>query len=361
MLHAQIVDALEALYADRLAEQVERLAHYALRGEVWDKALTYGRQAGEKAMTRSAYREAVGYFEQGLSALPHLPEQRHTREQAIDLRLVLRDALLPSGDYGRILACLHEAESLVTALDDPRRLGRILLGLSHYFFTMGAPLFLCYFLYSFHSRVQPNWIAPSVVPLFCLMALFWADKIKSGAAWVKSVLGAALIFGALGVAIVHNTDLTQKLFKIEWPARSDPLSRTRGWRDMARIVGEAREKILAEEKTSVFIIGNHYTTASAIAFYLPEANKSVRSDPFVYCMAEERPSNQYYFWLGYQMRKGQNAIFVREVSLKRENPKPPPKELFAQFKSVTNLGIFDVEHRKQVIRKIQIFVCRELQ
>ena len=73
-LHARIVEALEALAGDRVAEQVERLAHHALRGEVWDKALAYCRQAGEKAMARSAHREAVGYFEQALSALPHLPE-----------------------------------------------------------------------------------------------------------------------------------------------------------------------------------------------------------------------------------------------------------------------------------------------
>ena len=101
VLHARIVEALEALAGDRLAEQVERLAHHALRGEVWDKALAYCRQAGEKAMARSAYREAVGYFEQALSALPHLPETRDTCEQAIDLRLALRSALLPSGDLGR--------------------------------------------------------------------------------------------------------------------------------------------------------------------------------------------------------------------------------------------------------------------
>ena len=48
MLHARIVEALEALYPDRLAEQVERLAHHAMRGEVWDKALAYCRQAGDR-------------------------------------------------------------------------------------------------------------------------------------------------------------------------------------------------------------------------------------------------------------------------------------------------------------------------
>ena len=68
-LHARIVEALETLAGDRIAEQVERLAHHALRGEVWAKALVYGRQAGEKAIARSAYREAVGFFEQALSAL----------------------------------------------------------------------------------------------------------------------------------------------------------------------------------------------------------------------------------------------------------------------------------------------------
>jgi tetratricopeptide (TPR) repeat protein len=140
VLHARIVEALEGLYADRLAEQVERLAHHALQGEVWDKALTYCRQAGEKAMARSAYREAVGYFEQALSALPHMPETRDTREQAIDLRLVLRSALFPSGNSERILAVLREAESLAATLDDPRRLGQVSGFLSNYFtLMMGAP------------------------------------------------------------------------------------------------------------------------------------------------------------------------------------------------------------------------------
>ncbi|HSX76958.1 MAG TPA: AAA family ATPase, partial [Candidatus Saccharimonadia bacterium] len=138
VLHAHIADAMATLYADRLVEQVERLAHHALRGEVWAKALVYWRQAGEKAMTRSAYREAVGYVEQALSTLPHLPEQRDTREQAIDLRLALRSALLSSGDTGRILACLREAEALAEALDDHRRLGHVSAILSFHFRGRGA-------------------------------------------------------------------------------------------------------------------------------------------------------------------------------------------------------------------------------
>jgi tetratricopeptide (TPR) repeat protein len=133
-LHARIVEALEVPAGERVAEQVERLAHHALRGEKWDKALAYCWQAGEKALARSAHREAVEYFEQAVSALQYLPEQRDTREQAIDLRLALYSALRPLGDFGRLLTPLREAEPLAAALDDPRRLGQVLLFLSAHFY-----------------------------------------------------------------------------------------------------------------------------------------------------------------------------------------------------------------------------------
>jgi tetratricopeptide (TPR) repeat protein len=137
-LHARIVESLEALAGDRVTEQVERLAQHALRGEVWDKALAYCRQAGEKALARSVHREAVGYFEQALGALPHLPATRDTREQAIDLRLALYLALRPLDDWGRILASLREAEALAAALDDPRRLAQVSISLANYCFNRGA-------------------------------------------------------------------------------------------------------------------------------------------------------------------------------------------------------------------------------
>src|SRR5262249_38445298 len=138
VLHARIVEALEELVGDRLAEQVERLAHHALRGEVWGKAVAYCRQAGEKAMAQSAHPAAVGDFEHALSARPPLPEQRDMIEQSIDLRLALRSALQPLGDARRVLVCLHEAESRAAVLDDSRRLGQVSLFLSAHFLSMGA-------------------------------------------------------------------------------------------------------------------------------------------------------------------------------------------------------------------------------
>ena len=137
-LHARIVEALEALAGDRLDDQVERLAHHALRGEVWEKALAYGRQAGDKAQARSAYSEAVMCFEQALAALEHLPESRATTEQAIDLRLSLPTALNPLGETPeRMLDHLRRAETLAETLGDPLRLGRVYADMGANSWVMG--------------------------------------------------------------------------------------------------------------------------------------------------------------------------------------------------------------------------------
>jgi class 3 adenylate cyclase/tetratricopeptide (TPR) repeat protein len=125
-LHARIVEALEALAPDRVGEQVERLAHHAVRGEVWDKAVTYSQQAGARVRDRAAFREALGYFDQALQALAHLPEDGGTRVRALDLRLALGSSLSPLGEYERHLALLGEADALARALDDRARLGRVL-------------------------------------------------------------------------------------------------------------------------------------------------------------------------------------------------------------------------------------------
>ncbi|MGH8057667.1 MAG: ATP-binding protein, partial [Candidatus Entotheonellia bacterium] len=127
-LHARIVDALETLYADRLDEEVERLAEHAFRGELWDKALAYGWQAGTKAFAHSAYREAVAWFERALSALQHLPDDRDRRAHAIELRLDLRHALVRLGEWGaqqRVLDLLCEAERLAEAFGAHRQVAQI--------------------------------------------------------------------------------------------------------------------------------------------------------------------------------------------------------------------------------------------
>jgi tetratricopeptide (TPR) repeat protein len=136
-LHAQILEATERLYADRLAEQLERLAHHALRGEVWDKAVSYCYQAGAKAAAKSAHGEAVARFTEALTALERLPQSGKVMTQAIDLRFSLRTSLSPLGEFQRSFELLREAEAIATTLNDQARLARVFTFKALYYWSTG--------------------------------------------------------------------------------------------------------------------------------------------------------------------------------------------------------------------------------
>ncbi|HXH84820.1 MAG TPA: adenylate/guanylate cyclase domain-containing protein [Candidatus Tectomicrobia bacterium] len=125
-LHVRIVQVIERLAGDRASEQVERLAHHARGGELWDRATRYLHQAGSKAFAHSANREAVAWFEQALAALARVPETPATLADAADLHLGLRNALTLLGDHQRTLAHLREAQAIAERIGDRRRLGRAL-------------------------------------------------------------------------------------------------------------------------------------------------------------------------------------------------------------------------------------------
>lgn len=67
-LHQLVGRAIEELYADRLSEQYEVLAYHAAKGQEWDKALDYFRQAAEKATQAFANREALSLLGQAQEA-----------------------------------------------------------------------------------------------------------------------------------------------------------------------------------------------------------------------------------------------------------------------------------------------------
>jgi tetratricopeptide (TPR) repeat protein len=124
-LHARLVDAIERLHRDRLGEQIERLAHHALRGELREKAVDYLRQAGGKAAARSALQDARAWFEQAVGVVEGLPESQSTLEQAFEIRLDLRPVLVQLGEIRLALERLREAAALAERLNDDRRRGQV--------------------------------------------------------------------------------------------------------------------------------------------------------------------------------------------------------------------------------------------
>ena len=136
-LHARLVNAIEQLYPERLAEHINELAHHAYEGQLWAKALRYCREAATKAWASSAHAAAVEYFERSLTALDHLPDQSATAVDAVDLRFELRNSLYPLGRLGQIDTVLRDAEQAALRLDEPERLARVRSYQAHYLWISG--------------------------------------------------------------------------------------------------------------------------------------------------------------------------------------------------------------------------------
>jgi hypothetical protein len=214
-----------------------------------------------------------------------------------------------------------------------------------YFFCMGTPVFLGYLLWSFHSRILPNWIAVSILPMFCLMAVYWHEKFCAssrpgtpstvsarkndsqlagtvpgapcGFRWVKPVFTIGVALGIFAIAIMYQSNLIARLADQPLPGEKDPSRRVRGWSQSAALVENAREKLAAEGRPA-FIIAGHYGITGLYSFYIPQARAALKSGPLVYSADSATPENQFYFWPEYNyrdQRKGQNAIFVAEAGL----------------------------------------------
>jgi membrane-associated phospholipid phosphatase len=254
--------------------------------------------------------------------------------------------------------------------------------LSVYFFCMGPVVFLGHWLYSLHSRIHPNWIAPAIIPMLCMAVVYWERGWTERPAFARALLKGGIVLGISMVVLMHDTNLIGRIAGRPLPSLKDPMRRVRAWSDTAMAAGEARQELLRDGKP-VFIIGEHYGLVGEVSFYLPEARARVKTDPLVYYQTSTHPQNQYYFWPGYHARlKGQNAIFIREVDgpdlpsdwfirwLKGDTdllnvttqkiPPPAPDGLVKEFESVTPMGIKEIKYKGRVFRYLQVFACRNL-
>jgi 4-amino-4-deoxy-L-arabinose transferase-like glycosyltransferase/membrane-associated phospholipid phosphatase len=251
-----------------------------------------------------------------------------------------------------------------------------------YCFCMGTPVFLGYLLWSFHSRVLPNWIAVSILPMFCLMAVYWHEKFHSGSRYVKPLFVAGVALGIFAIAIMYQSNLIARIAGQPLPGEKDPSRRVRAWDVSATLIENAREKLAAEGRPA-FIIAGHYGITGLYSFYIPQARAALKSGPLVYSADSDTPENQFYFWPEYNyrdQRKGQNAIFVAEADLYKledgwvwkwlehqpvnhagtPTPAPLPPRIAQEFESVTDLGEQDIKIGDRVFHRVHLWACYNL-
>jgi len=231
--------------------------------------------------------------------------------------------------------------------------------LAVYLFSMGTPVYAVYLLYTIRSPIQPNWIAAAILPMFCLMVVYWEQRWRQGERAVQVWFKTGLVTGLIAVVLALFPETIEKITGRPVPPRMDPLRRVQGWREVVKTVAAERQKLAAEGKP-VFIICDHYGLTGIISFYHSEAKRGVLSgSPLAYYQTAAHAKNQLFFWPEYRYReklKGMNAILVGE----NDKPTSPSAEVVKEFNSITNLGMFPLEHRGRVTRRLQLWACRDL-
>jgi len=124
VLHAAVLGALEARARDRPADNVEVLAHHAVRGEVWGTAASYLFRAGAKAQAEARYAAAVGFYEATVDAI-HRMGDAADHELEVDAYLELWSTRISTGRVDGLGELGDKMEALARALDDGPRLARV--------------------------------------------------------------------------------------------------------------------------------------------------------------------------------------------------------------------------------------------
>ena len=100
VVHERAAQAIEGLFAERLPEHYNALAHHYSRSGNTAKAVDYLHRAGQQAVERSAYAEAVSHLTTALDLLTTLPETRERSQQELGVQMTLGMALRATKGFG---------------------------------------------------------------------------------------------------------------------------------------------------------------------------------------------------------------------------------------------------------------------
>jgi class 3 adenylate cyclase/tetratricopeptide (TPR) repeat protein len=123
-LHDKIGQTVEQVYATRLEEFYEILAHHYYQGENVDKAFDYLRFSAEKAMRHNSAWEALEYYQMAVDVLDRLPHDAEQKRKKLEVIYAAIAPLISLGFPERSLTILEQGETLAQELADEHRLFR---------------------------------------------------------------------------------------------------------------------------------------------------------------------------------------------------------------------------------------------
>jgi predicted ATPase len=130
-LHERTAQAIEELYSDALDAHYGELAYHYGRTENTSKAVQYLHLAGEQAVQRSAYAEAIDQLTRAVELVATLPGTRERSERELLLQLTLGGALSATQGFGAAEAerAYARARDLSEEVGEVSQVFRALVGL----------------------------------------------------------------------------------------------------------------------------------------------------------------------------------------------------------------------------------------
>ncbi|MEI6655511.1 MAG: glycosyltransferase family 39 protein [Verrucomicrobiota bacterium] len=218
--------------------------------------------------------------------------------------------------------------AVVGTLRNPHRELEARFLLSHF-----LPVYAVFGFFSLNSAGKENWAAPALLAGIVMLTLYWRSRVASHPRW-RGWVGAALGLSCVMTLVLHNTDY------LHLPTKLEPLRRAQGWGDFTAHVQRAR---LQHQPT--LLIGNHYSQASMMQFYLP-------GHPTTYLPEQPYGQNQFTLWPTYQAKDHQRALYVTNKT------DPLPDVLLRDFPNCEVVDDFWSMHQGRPMAHFIIYLCQ---
>jgi predicted ATPase len=138
-LHERTGQAIEALFPSRLAEHYGALAHHYHRSGNAGKAVEYLQLAGQQAVQRSAYAEAISHVTAARELLETLADTVERAQRELVLQMTFGRAMAVTKGYGALEAgqAYARARELCQQVGETSQLFRVLSGLHDFYAQQG--------------------------------------------------------------------------------------------------------------------------------------------------------------------------------------------------------------------------------
>lgn len=210
------------------------------------------------------------------------------------------------------------------------------------------PIWGFFILWSFHSKINPNWSAVSYASGFILAAAAWDALWRRRGGRIWRVWPWPFIgLGLMGMLFMHDLLPLPWRFEGKLPIAGEvdienPILHLKGWEDLGQKVDELK-RTRFDDPDKVFVFGMNYDVTSALSWQVPGKERA-------YCLPGGRRLNQYDLWPGPQAKKGYDAILVRK---KFKGEKSRLLKYFARYESFH----YQSKHGGRPARRFTIYLC----